>query len=119
VWKWASPAHHLIGLLRINAKAKRERHSLVKFGGREFLQRRNGIGETVVLRPIYLLRRGAITFASICWHCSVQFKRRSLLWQPGSCLIIPLTRANGTPNLAAISALSKSHPKKLQSISIG
>jgi hypothetical protein len=79
VWKRASPAHHLIGLLRINSKAKRERHGLIKFGGRKFLQGGDGISETVILRPIHLLRGCAITFASICLHYSVQFKRQSLL----------------------------------------
>jgi hypothetical protein len=37
----------------------------------------------------------------------------------GSCLIIPLNQASGTSNVAAISALSKSHRNKLQSVSIG
>jgi len=75
VRKGASPAHHLIGLLWIDSKAKRERDRLIKFGGREFLQRRDRIGECVILRPIYLLRRRAITFASIRLHCSSQSKR--------------------------------------------
>ncbi|PYK19370.1 MAG: hypothetical protein DME56_10300, partial [Verrucomicrobia bacterium] len=51
-------------------------------------QRHDGIGQTIAFRPIQLLLCGAITFASVCLHVQLQFKRLLLPKQRGSCLKI-------------------------------
>ena len=69
-------------------------------------------------KSIQVLRRGAITFASICLHCSVQFKCRLLAVATRLLLkIMPLHSESGRRNVAAIFGLSKSHVNTLQGVS--
>jgi hypothetical protein len=73
VRKRAGPAHHLVGLLRINTKPEGNRHGLIEFRCWKFLQCRNGVREQISFGAIYQLGGGAITFTSISSHGSLQF----------------------------------------------
>ena len=72
VRKGARATNHLIRLFGIDTEPERDRHRLVKFGRRKFLQRGDGVGEAVSFFSVHLLGGCAITFAAFLLHNSVQ-----------------------------------------------
>ena len=93
----AGAAHHLVGLLRINPEPERHRHRLVELGRRQFLQRRNSVGETVGLVAIHLLGGRAITFAAIFLHDD--FSSSEPAWRDSPDLVPP-SGESGSEGLA-------------------
>jgi hypothetical protein len=86
---------------------------LIKLCRRKFFQRRDGLVQSVSFCPIYLLRRCAVTFASISLHVGLQFYRSGPLRETrGSCPNIkppnPAAdgKLSGDPHLVKINFLS-------------
>ena len=73
--QWTGSADHLVRLFRIDPEPERNRHGLVEFRRRKFLQGRNCLRKIVGLGAIHLLGGRAITFAAICLHDLVQCQR--------------------------------------------
>src|SRR5437870_1380605 len=97
------PAHHLVGLLWINTQPKRNRHCLIEFRRGHFFKRRDGIGQIVSLRPVYLLDGGAISFAAISLHGVFS---SSELWSSPDLCSAQLLEQRGTRKLAGSNRLS-------------
>ena len=60
----AGAAHHLVGLLGIDAEAEGKRDRLVELRGGERLENRDRLGERIGFLGVHLFGGGAITFAS-------------------------------------------------------